>query len=545
MKRLFVIVAVLVGCCGSVWGFDVSPTQVNKKPDNTGPVHVSSRLMDAVLSDQKLADGIELLAVTSDGKRLDSMCGSLSDPLQGDFAAATRMFINNHSPLFNLPVVKDDSFLKLVDVKKCDAGQNFTYQMILGGVIVHDAVIQINVGKNNVIDLVNGSFPTIAEIANQISLSSNQAIAAARNSLNMTNFRTTPYSELRILPLEDMGLMVYVVDISAVDPLGDWRFIINADTGKEIARTNEMAFAQSSGKGSVYVTHPLSSNVTVEPLVNLNTHGLVGLYANVVNEDTQGSVSDDDTHIYEPENTHFDEVMIYYQINKIHDFFKAMGYSKLDRPMKAVVHYGTAYDNAYFSPWENAISFGDGKKFNDLSKEETICYHEYSHAALHQIVSLSYSGESGAINEGQADYFACSLSNDPKIGEYVVAKMGKEYLRILTATLHYPEDIAGEVHADGRIWGSVLWDLRITLGASVADKIIHNSFYSLKSGSPKFRDGFNALITADNSLFGGANKDKITEVFKNRGITKSAYNGAVLDAKDLKYIMTFRSVHGE
>ena len=38
-----------------------------------------------------------------------------------------------------------------------------------------------------------------------------------------------------------------------------------------------------------------------------------------------------------------------------------------------------------------------------------------------------------------------------------VCKNGRPYLRHLVNNLHYPEDIQGEVHADGKIWGAVLW----------------------------------------------------------------------------------------
>ncbi|MBU1106751.1 MAG: M36 family metallopeptidase, partial [Candidatus Riflebacteria bacterium] len=246
-----------------------------------------------------------------------------------------------------------------------------------------------------------------------------------------------------------------------------------------------------------------------------------------------------------PANTHFDEVGMYNYITTIHDFFKTLGHSKLDRPMKAIVHLGDKYDNAYFSPWENKMAFGDGDKFNVLSREAGVAYHEYSHAMLNSIKSLTYSGESGAINEGQADYFACTVTNDPLLGEWAVAKMNKPYLRILENDLEYPKDIQGEVHADGKIWGAVLWDLRKALGKDVSDVIIYRSLYNLKSSSAKFIDGYNAIVTADKDFFEGKNIAQIDKVFAKRGIIASNYNGAVLTAEDLKEIRLFNEAHNE
>jgi Zn-dependent metalloprotease len=236
---------------------------------------------------------------------------------------------------------------------------------------------------------------------------------------------------------------------------------------------------------------------------------------------------------------------MYNYITTIHDFFKSLGHDKLDRPMKAVVHLGDNYDNAYFSPWQGMLAFGDGNKFNCLAREAGIAYHEYSHAVLNSIKYLSYSGESGALNEGQADYFACSVTDDPLLGEWAVAKMEKPYLRILENDLHYPEDIEGEVHADGKIWGATLWDLRQALGKEVADTLIYRSHYNLKSSSCKFIDGYNAIVTADNDYFEGKHKAEIDKVFADRGIIAENYNGAVLTAKDLRNIMRFNAVHNE
>ena len=38
--------------------------------------------------------------------------------------------------------------------------------------------------------------------------------------------------------------------------------------------------------------------------------------------------------------------------------------------------------------------------------------------------------------------------------------------------LHYPQDLVGEVHADGEIWSRALWDIHKALGAKQADTII-------------------------------------------------------------------------
>ncbi|NLI75449.1 MAG: hypothetical protein GX442_03275 [Candidatus Riflebacteria bacterium] len=546
MRRIPVMVVALVlaaSCC--TFAFDVSPTTVRSKPVAAPSVKVSSDLLDSLFEDETLASGIELMQVAPDGSRIQSMRGALSTPLSGDLAAAARTFITDHAKVFNLQDTKDVYLLANVRNEEIGGASHVAYQMTIDGVKVHDAVISVHIGKDRRVNLVSGSLPTIREFANQITLGRIQAIAAAKRAVGAKAIVGIPKAELNVLPVAgERGLMVFNVKLSSREPLGDWEVLIDAESGKEVSRLNQMAFA--TGQGSVYLNHPLAGEPTTVELPHLTAHTLKGLYAVADNEDVPEAVATDDVHIYEPANTHFDEVNIYHYITRVHDFFKSMGFNKLDTPITATVHYGDKYDNAYFSPWSNSMAFGDGNRLNDLAKEESVCFHEYSHAMINQIVRLNYSAESGAMNEGQADYFACTLSNDEKLGEYAVAKMGKPYLRIMTNTLHYPDNIAGEVHADGQIWGAVLWDLRAALGPEISDKLIYNSFYYLKAGSPKFLDGANAIFTADKNLFDGANQAALAKVFNARGITsKSAYNGSVLDAKDIKRIGLFRVVHGE
>ncbi|HKG51800.1 MAG TPA: hypothetical protein VKB14_15290, partial [Actinomycetales bacterium] len=59
-----------------------------------------------------------------------------------------------------------------------------------------------------------------------------------------------------------------------------------------------------------------------------------------------------------------------------------------------------------------------------------------------------------------ADWYATSYTSAPHC------------LRTLVRNKHYPEDVRGEVHADGQIWSLALWAIRSALGPVVADRII-------------------------------------------------------------------------
>lgn len=542
------VAAILIGavlCCSPVFAFDVSPTTINTTITKTEPVQVQPEFIRKLLSKKSFGPGaIDLLTVTPDGAGLYSLRGELSSPLMGDLHEAARAFVLENADIFNLPANRNADYLKTVKFEQNGNFHHVGFQMAIDGVPVHHSSVELHIDKEKVISLINGAFPQIDEITNQINIGRYQAIGAARAKLGADKFRAVPDAQLRIVPLPDgTAKMAYVARLPIAEPLGDWEVIVDAETSEIMYMNNEMAY--KTGRGAVFVTNPIRTKVTVEDLKNLTHNNLRGKYANIVNDNGTNAQNDNNEHIYDLDSEHFNEANMYLYVNNIHAFFSALGHTKHDRPMKAIVNLGTDYDNAYFSPWQNVIAFGNGSRFNDLAREAGIAYHEYSHAVLHSIVNLVYSAESGAINEGQADYFACSLTDDSMLGEWATAKMGKPFLRNVDNNYVYPKDIQGEVHHDGKIWGGTLWDIRKAIGARMADRLIYRSHHFLKNNRATFMDAYNALIMADKDLFNGKNLKTLATIMNRRGITAENYFGAVVTGEELSSMHRFLELHRE
>ncbi len=79
---------------------------------------------------------------------------------------------------------------------------------------------------------------------------------------------------------------------------------------------------------------------------------------------------------------------------------------------------------------------------------------------------------------------------------------------------------AFEVHADGEIWAETLWDLRRTVGATVARGLV-TSALRLSPKQPSFLDMRNAILQAD-TIAGGTHRAQIWSVFAARGMGYSA-----------------------
>jgi hypothetical protein len=198
----------------------------------------------------------------------------------------------------------------------------------------------------------------------------------------------------------------------------------------------------------------------------------------------------------------------------------------------------------------NPTSYGHGYLLNDLALEGTVPYHEGMHAITSPIAGLEGT-EGSALNEGQADMWAFTITDNPSLGDYVVNAKGIRdrarsrgqnpdsiaYIRSARSTLKY-SDIATylnpdskayefEEHRDGEIYMSTMWDIRemmnrvypqvsykrprpsdgqalkpVTKGTEIFERDFLGSMYILGTTAPdtlvKSRD---AMIVADQLLY--------------------------------------------
>ncbi|OGX89854.1 hypothetical protein BEN49_24285 [Hymenobacter coccineus] len=93
-----------------------------------------------------------------------------------------------------------------------------------------------------------------------------------------------------------------------------------------------------------------------------------------------------------------------------YDYWKAVharnSYDDAGAKIKSYVHYGRSYENAY---WNGSVmTYGDGAStFKPLASLD-VCGHEIGHAVCEKTANLTYSNESGAMNEGLSDIWgAC------------------------------------------------------------------------------------------------------------------------------------------
>lgn len=73
--------------------------------------------------------------------------------------------------------------------------------------------------------------------------------------------------------------------------------------------------------------------------------------------------------------------------------------------LEATVHYGRRYANAFWNGEQMVFGDGDGKVFGRFTPLVDIVAHELGHGVIQYEAALTYSGQSGALNEHFADVF--------------------------------------------------------------------------------------------------------------------------------------------
>ena len=172
-----------------------------------------------------------------------------------------------------------------------------------------------------------------------------------------------------------------------------------------------------------------------------------------------------------------------------------------------------------FFPGLDLVALGDGDR--PASRLGDVCIHEFTHAVIHRIARLSDENATAiarGVNEGFADYAQATIYGDPRFGEWVRPGGGRTCddpaLRLPPAPLD-PADR----YAVGAAWAALLWDLRSSLGAGVADAIAFHSLQFLVPGTD-YVGCRQALHQADLALFragaGGRHQAEIDRIFDGR-----------------------------
>jgi Fungalysin metallopeptidase (M36)/Bacterial Ig-like domain (group 3) len=178
--------------------------------------------------------------------------------------------------------------------------------------------------------------------------------------------------------------------------------------------------------------------------------------------------------------------------------------------------------------------------FTDGDMDADVIFHESTHGLSNRLVGggrLGNGVQTGAMGEGWSDSVAASIDNNAVIGEYVTGNTVRGIRRVAydNSPLVYTDlcNQGCEVHRDGEIWATVLWDMRTKLIQKYgldAGKHLHELLLvdGMKSTvtAPSFLQARDGILAADMADTSGANQCLIWSVFAGRRMGLSATSSA-------------------
>ncbi|MGW9026540.1 M4 family metallopeptidase [Streptomyces sp. NPDC055722] len=272
-------------------------------------------------------------------------------------------------------------------------------------------------------------------------------------------------------------------------------------------------------------------------LTDLDGSGyLQGTWANVRSNTGPAAYSTDGTYFYNRSDDRFEQVMSYFWGTETQKYLQSLGFGSALPAVNAesqdykVDQYGG--DNSFEIEKRDTITLGKGGV--DDAEDGEVIVHESGHAIqAAQVPGFGSNLESGSIGEAFGDYFSVT------VGDWVAKKYGvpvKEplacvmdwdstsytstvphCLRRLDAGKHYPEDLVGEVHADGEIWSQALFQIRTALGPTVADRIIVNAQFGFAPDT-SFAAAARQTVATAQLMYGNRQARVVQQAFTDRGL---------------------------
>jgi Zn-dependent metalloprotease len=285
---------------------------------------------------------------------------------------------------------------------------------------------------------------------------------------------------------------------------------------------------------------------------------------------------------------------LFYWVNTAHDRFYGLGFTETSRnfqldnggrggmggdAVRAETLRGASAgvrNNAFFSPtldgsppllatlmWTPVIS-GTLTEL-DSSYDAGVIIHEYTHGVSTRLSGTDNSlglrsSQGGGMGEGWSDFFAVSFLDDGAsppdaphtAGSYVTVRPTRG-VRSHPYTTRFDlnpltfGDVAyyTEVHAQGTVWSTILWDMRqlfierygFESGRRTTERLVVDGLRATPI-APTFLQARDAILLADQTSNSGANQDLIWRAFARRGMGKSASVASPTGLASLRLLAT-------
>jgi hypothetical protein len=261
------------------------------------------------------------------------------------------------------------------------------------------------------------------------------------------------------------------------------------------------------------------------------TGTLAGAYAKVESETGTPARNTGNGFIYTRDQDQFEQVMAYYWVTQAQRYIQSLGFSTtlpaVNRRQQLVRIDQFGGDNSFYRNGTKKLTITYGKGGVDDAEDAEVIVHEYGHSVQDdQVPGFGSTLEAGSIGEAFGDYLAVTVSSavthktrfqEPCVADWDSTSYTPgpvHCLRRLDSTKHYPQDVEGEVHADGEMWSGALWRARELIGnTTLTDRVIIAAQFGFKPDTSFLAAAEQTIATAQR--YGVANQFR--QAFTERG----------------------------
>jgi hypothetical protein len=349
-----------------------------------------------------------------------------------------------------------------------------------------------------------------------------EALAACSESFGLGGPPTAVRVQQVVFPEDESATWAYEISFVVLEHAADVRTYLRCDTLEVLLSYNVSAAASAR----IYPVNPLQSPDLLEVAIDgLEVPGTMLRGGSLdVGPASGGRVERDDGDFrLDPADPTFDEPSAYHHLwHGIAYFREMLRDGLMDKrpfaPLTAVVNDPRYVNNAYYFPSTGQLHFGVFDGDRPSSRSAAVMIHELTHAVTDTISKLSRAyvetDPARGLSEGYSDYFAASMLDDPRFGDYVTGKPDGQR-NCAWDGLRFPDQFSGPPHETGTVWASVLWAIRASIGQAAADHLAIESVNYVDHNST-FENARTALHTADDQLSQGAHAAHIDAAFDPR-----------------------------
>lgn len=367
------------------------------------------------------------------------------------------------------------------------------FQMYHQGIKVEFATYYLH-SKNGKVNTMNGEFYNIGDVNTSPSINAQVALQRAMAHTKSTKFLwenpaeakamnySKPTGELVLLPVDNTVKLAYKFDVYATKPLSRGDIYIDAQNGRvllynaTIKHLGEHSHGKKLSKGAhVDMFKPnmlvtagtaatrYSGSQTIETTLSgtqyILSDALRGSGVRTYNSQRQATYTnvvdfkdtDNNWTAAEFNNTNKDNGALdgHWGAEKTYDYWKNIhnrnSFNNSGAQIKSYIHYNlvaAGYPDNNNAFWNGSVmTYGDGTGTGgfDILTALDVCGHEIGHAICTYTSNLTYSNESGAMNEGFSDIWAACIENYAAptksiwlIGEDIERRSGHAALRSMS-----------------------------------------------------------------------------------------------------------------